>query len=89
MGGQKFAMSLAGLIPSESLGGRSVPGLFQFLVAAGVLGSWPHHINLRLCLYFVFFSSISLCPTFVRTLVTTFRAHQITRIVYPFHDPEL
>ena len=35
-------MSLAGLIPSESLGGRSVPGLFQFLVAAGVLGSWPH-----------------------------------------------
>lgn len=51
-------MSLAGLIASERPGGRSVPGLFQFLVAAGVLGLWPRHISLRFCPYFALFSLV-------------------------------
>lgn len=51
-------MSLAGMIASERPGGTSVPGLFQFLVAAGVLGLWPRHISLRFCPYFALFSLV-------------------------------
>ena len=56
-------MSPVGLVPSEGPSGGSVPCLFQSLVAAGVLGLWPHNINLRFGHHFAAFSSLVQSPS--------------------------